>query len=136
MVHSYHPLQDMTATSCWLRDGDRYSLDPRKSRYSHNLSMRAVSVSTRLTAQHVSELLMANRAIRAPYYSNVHDEDVQSTDLYRELGEADTVPALLGLFRVERDPRDDHPDGWFGVARHWRGGTLPGLRPALRTRRV
>lgn len=34
------------------------------------------------------------------------------------------MPALMGLFRVERDPRDDHPDGWVGFARHWRGGTL------------
>ncbi|WP_313693329.1 DUF1801 domain-containing protein [Halorarum halobium] len=37
---------------------------------------------------------------------------------------ADAIPALLGLFRVEQDTRDDHPNGWVGFARHWRGDTL------------
>lgn len=34
------------------------------------------------------------------------------------------IPALLGLFQVEREPRSDRSDGWIGVARHWQGGTL------------
>ena len=69
--------------------------------------------------------MMANRAIRAPYYRADHDEGVQFTDLDRGLQwGADVVPALLGLFRVERNGRDEHPDGWVGFARHWRGGTL------------
>ncbi|WP_129113789.1 DUF1801 domain-containing protein [Halegenticoccus tardaugens] len=84
-----------------------------------------MSVSGPLTAQRVSELVMANRAIRAPYYSKNHDEGVRFTDLDKGLQwGADAIPALLGLFRVEQDTRDDHPDGWVGFARHWRGGTL------------
>lgn len=68
---------------------------------------------------------MANRVIRAPYYDKEHDESVQFTDLERGLQwGADAVPALMGLFRVEHDPRDDHPDGGIGFARHWRGGTV------------
>ena len=68
---------------------------------------------------------MANRAIRAPYYRADHDEGVRFTDPERGLQwGADAVPALLGLFRVERDTRDDHPDSWVGFARHWRGETL------------
>jgi len=84
-----------------------------------------MSDSGPLTAQRVSELVVANRAIRAPYYSKDHDEGVRFTDLDRGLQwGADAVPALLGLFRVEEDPRDDHPDGWVGFARHWRGATV------------
>lgn len=84
-----------------------------------------MSVSTPISAQKVSELVMANRVIRAPYYSKEHDEGVQFTDLDRGLQwGADTVPALMGLFRVVQGPRDDGPDGWIGFARHWRGGTL------------
>jgi hypothetical protein len=30
----------------------------------------------------------------------------------------------MGLFRVEQDTRDDHPEGFVGFARHWRGETL------------
>ena len=77
------------------------------------------------TPERVSELVLANRTIRAPYYEKTHDDDVQFTDLDRGLQwGADVVPALLGLFRVERDPRDDHPEGWVGFARHWRGATM------------
>lgn len=84
-----------------------------------------MSVSGSLTAQRVSELVMANRAIRAPYYNKDHDEGVRFTDPEKGLQwGADAIPALLGLFRVEQDTRDDHPDGWVGFARHWRGGTL------------
>lgn len=84
-----------------------------------------MSVSSPLTAQRVSELVMANRAIRAPYYHADHDEGVRFTDLEKGLQwGADAIPALMGLFRVEQDPRDDHPDGWVGFARHWRGETL------------
>ncbi len=84
-----------------------------------------MSVSDPLTTQRVSELVMANRAIRASYYSKDHDDGVRFTDLERGLQwGVDAVPALLGLFRVEQDPRDDHSDGWVGFARHWRGGTL------------
>lgn len=84
-----------------------------------------MSESGPLTTQRVSELVMANRAIRAPYYQADHDEGVRFTDPDRGLQwGADVIPALLGLFRVEQDPRDDHPDGWVGFARHWRGGTL------------
>ena len=69
--------------------------------------------------------MVANRAIRAPYYRKDHEEGVQFTDLDRGLQwGADVVPALQGLFRAERDPRGDHPDGWVGFARHWRGATL------------
>ncbi|ELZ05462.1 DUF1801 domain-containing protein [Natrialba asiatica] len=84
-----------------------------------------MSVSDSLTTQRVSELVMANRAIRAPNYRADHDEGVRFTDLERGLQwGADAIPALMGLFRVEQDARDDHPDGWVGFARHWRGGTL------------
>lgn len=84
-----------------------------------------MSASSPLTTQRVSELVLANRAIRAPNYRADHDEGVQFTDLEKGLQwGADAVPALLGLFRVEQDTRDDHPDGWVGFARHWRGGTL------------
>ncbi|MFC7202905.1 DUF1801 domain-containing protein [Haloferax namakaokahaiae] len=84
-----------------------------------------MSASGPLTAQHVSELVLANRVIRAPSYRADHDEGFRFTDLERGLQwGADAIPALLGLFRVEKDPRDDHPDGWVGFARHWRGGTL------------
>ena len=84
-----------------------------------------MSASDTVTTQRIAELVMANRVIRAPYYQTDHDEGVRFTDLERGLQwGADAVPALLGLFRVERDPRDDRPDGWVGFARHWRGGTL------------
>ncbi len=42
-------------------------------------------VSGPLTIQRVSELVMANRAIRAPYYHADHDEEVRFTDLDRGL---------------------------------------------------
>lgn len=78
-----------------------------------------------LTVQRVHELVMANRAIRAPNFDSDYDEGVRFTDPDRGLQwGADAIPALLGLFRVERDPRADHPIGWVGFARHWRGGTL------------
>ncbi|GAB7017203.1 DUF1801 domain-containing protein [Halostagnicola bangensis] len=84
-----------------------------------------MSVSGQLTTQRVSELVMANRAIRAPYYSKDHDEGVRFTELEKGLQwGADVIPALTGLFQVEQDPRDNHPDGWIGFARHWRGDTL------------
>lgn len=84
-----------------------------------------MSVSDSLTAQRVSEFVVANRVIRAADYHSDHDEGVRFTDLERGLQwGADAIPALLGLFRVEQDPREDHPDGWIGFARHWRGGTL------------
>lgn len=82
-------------------------------------------VSGSLTAQQVSDLVKANRAIRAPYYHADHDEGVRFTDLERGLQwGADAIPALMGLFRVDRDIRDDHPKGWVGFSRHWRGGTM------------
>lgn len=85
-----------------------------------------MSVPTTISAQQVSDLVMANRVIRAPYYTKEYDEGVQFTDLDRGLQwGADAVPALMDLFRVEHDPRGDHPDGWVGFGRHWRGGTLP-----------
>lgn len=84
-----------------------------------------MNVSGSLTAQQVAELVMANRVIRAPYYRADHDEGVRFTDTDRGLQwGADAIPALLDLFRVEQDPRDDHPDGWVGYARHWRGAVL------------
>ncbi|RBI60401.1 hypothetical protein DMJ13_19005 [halophilic archaeon] len=84
-----------------------------------------MNVSNPLTPQRVSELVMTNRAIRAPYYHADHDEGVRFTDLEKGLQwGADAIPALQGLFRVEQDPRDDYPDGWVGFARHWRGATL------------
>ncbi|WP_247005018.1 DUF1801 domain-containing protein [Halosolutus gelatinilyticus] len=84
-----------------------------------------MSTSGPLTAQQVSELVMANRAIRAPYYQADHDDGVRFTDLEKGLQwGVDVIPAMLGLFRVEQDARDDHPDGWVGFARQWRGGTL------------
>lgn len=73
----------------------------------------------------VADLVSANRVIRAPYYDADHDEGVQFTDVERGLQwGADVVPALLELFRVERDPREDRQRGWVAFARHWRGGTL------------
>ncbi|MFC5969744.1 DUF1801 domain-containing protein [Halomarina salina] len=84
-----------------------------------------MSTSGTLSVQRVEEFVLANRVIRAPDYRKSHDEGVQFTDLDRGLQwGADVVPALQGLFRVERDPRDDRPDGWVGFARHWRGATL------------
>lgn len=84
-----------------------------------------MTISGSLTPQQVSALVMTNRAIRAPYYQATHDEGVRFTDLDRGLQwGADAIPALLGLFRIEQAPRDNHPDSWVGFARHWRGGTL------------
>lgn len=84
-----------------------------------------MSVSGPLTAERVSELVMANRVIRAPHHHAEHDVGVRFTDLERGLQwGADVIPALLGLFLVKQDPRDDHLGGWVGFARHWRGGTL------------
>lgn len=84
-----------------------------------------MSDSGSLSPEQVADLVLENRVIRAPYYDSEHDEGVAFTDLDRGLQwGADAIPALLGLFRVEADPRDDHPDGWVGFARHWRGGTL------------
>lgn len=84
-----------------------------------------MSASDPVTVQRVSELVNTNKAIRAPYYHANHDEGVRFTDLEKGLQwGADAIPALMGLFRVERDARDDHPDGWVGFARHWRGETL------------
>lgn len=80
---------------------------------------------TPVTTGRVSELVMANRAIRAPYFTAEHDEGVRYTDLDRGLQwGADVIPAMIDLFRVEADPRADHPESWVGFARHWRGGTL------------
>jgi len=77
------------------------------------------------TPDRVAALVLANRVIRAPDYRADHDEGVRFTDLERGLQwGADAIPALLGLFLVERAPRSDRPDGWVGFARHWRGGTL------------
>ncbi len=91
----------------------------------YHVWMVIMSASGPLTAQGVSELVMANRTIRAPYYDADHDEGVRFTDPDKgcQWG-ADVVPAMMGLFRVEKDARDDHPDGWVGFARHWRGETL------------
>lgn len=84
-----------------------------------------MSVTGPHTAQQISELVMSNRVIRAPNYQAENDEGVQFTDVDRGLQwGADVIPALLGLFRVEQDPRTDHPDGWVGFARHWRGATM------------
>ena len=78
-----------------------------------------------VTVQRVDEIVLANRAIRAPFYEAHHDEGVRFTDPKKRLQwGADVIPALMCLFRVERDTRGDHPDGWVGFARHWRGGTL------------
>ncbi|WP_390237878.1 hypothetical protein [Haladaptatus sp. GCM10025707] len=68
---------------------------------------------------------MANRAIRAPHYTSTHDDGVQYTDLDRGLQwGADAIPALLGLFAVEPDTREDESSGWVAFARHWRGATM------------
>lgn len=84
-----------------------------------------MNVSGSLSPQEVSELVLANRVIRAPYHRADHDNAVRFTDTDRGLQwGADTIPALQGLFRVDRDPRDDRPDGWVGFARHWRGAVL------------
>lgn len=77
------------------------------------------------TVQRVHELVMSNRAIRAPSYDADHDEGMRFTDPDRGLQwGADVIPAMMDLFRVEKDPRSDRPDGWVGFARHWRGDTL------------
>lgn len=84
-----------------------------------------MNASDPLTAERVSDLVLANRVIRAPYYTKDHDEGVQFTDQDRGLQwGADAIPALLDLFRIKQDSRDDHLDGWVGFARHWRGGTI------------
>lgn len=78
-----------------------------------------------LTVKRVGELVVANRAIRAPNYVADHDERVRFTDPKKGLQwGADVIPALMDVFRVEKDPRDDHPNGWMAFARHWRGDTL------------
>lgn len=69
---------------------------------------------------------MANRAIRSPTYR---------ADQKGVAWGADIVPALTGLFLVERDPRADRPNGWVGFAalpegyepeyaKNWRGDAL------------
>jgi len=68
-----------------------------------------------LTVERVVDLVLANRVIRSPVYH---------ADRTGIQWGADVVPALLGLFRVEADPRDDHPDGWVGFARGSRGETF------------
>lgn len=84
-----------------------------------------MSIPDPLTVQQVADLVMTNRAIRAPYYKKDHDEKVRFTtpDKGIQWG-SDAIPALLGLFQVEQDSRDANPDGWVGFARHWRGDTL------------
>jgi hypothetical protein len=78
-----------------------------------------------VTIQQVADLVTSNQVIRAPYYQKDHDEAVQFTDPDKGLQwGADVIPALLGLFRVEHNSKDDNPDSWVGFARHWRGGTL------------
>lgn len=75
-----------------------------------------MSASDSLTPQRVSELVLANRAIRAPYYVSDHDEGVRFTNLDRGLQwGVDAIPSLMGLFRVEQETRDDHPNGWVGL---------------------
>ncbi|WP_276247529.1 MULTISPECIES: DUF1801 domain-containing protein [unclassified Haladaptatus] len=77
------------------------------------------------TPELISALVMANRAIRAPHYTSTHDDGVQYTDLDRGLQwGADAIPALLGLFAVEPDTREDESSGWVAFARHWRGATM------------
>ena len=77
----------------------------------------------KLTAARVRELVMANRAIRSPAYR---------ADRKGIAWGADVVPALMDLFRVEKDPRTDRPRGWLGFAvlptgyepefaKNWRG---------------
>jgi len=84
-----------------------------------------MTASGPLTAQRVSDLVLANRVIRAPDYDEAHDEGVAFTEPEKGLQwGADAIPALLGLFRVAQAPRDDRPEGFVGFARHWRGGTL------------
>lgn len=81
--------------------------------------------SAPLSAQRVADLVMANQAIRAPYFETELEEGVQFTDVEKGLQwGADVIPALLGCFRVEHNPREDNPDRWVAFARHWRGGTI------------
>lgn len=61
---------------------------------------------SQVTTERISDLVMANRAIRAPYYDS--DQGLQWG--------GDIIPALMGLFRIEKDTRDDHGDGWVGFA--------------------
>ena len=85
-----------------------------------------MSARDSLPAQRVHDLVMANRAIRAPE----HRADQKGIGWG-----ADVIPALLDLFRVEKDLRDDRPDRWVGFAafpegyrpryaRDWRGEAL------------
>lgn len=84
-----------------------------------------MSASDPLTVQQVEKIVMANRAIRAPDYHADHDAGVRFTDLERGLQwGVDVIPALVGLFRIDRDTQDDQLNGWVGFARHWRGGTV------------
>lgn len=81
---------------------------------------------TPITPQRVRDLVVSNRAIRSPGY----DADPELVKRQRQAGlkgvqwGADLIPALMGLFLVEKDPRDERPHGWVGFARHWRGETL------------
>jgi hypothetical protein len=85
-----------------------------------------MSTSSTVTVERIRDLVMSNRAIRAPHY-HADQAGIQWG--------ADIIPALMGLFRIEEDPREDHPDGWVGFAalpdgyepeyaRDWRGEVL------------
>lgn len=75
--------------------------------------------------QEVHDLVVANRAIRAPEYRSDHDDGVRYTDPKKGLvWGTDVIPALMGLFHVERNVASGRPDGWSGFARHWRGHAM------------
>jgi hypothetical protein len=81
---------------------------------------------SQLTVQQVYKLVTANRAIRSPDYHADRDLVRRQRDagLKGLQWGADIIPALMGLFRVERAVQDDSPNTWVGFARHWRGETL------------
>ncbi len=81
-----------------------------------------MGASAPLTPDRIHELVLENHVIRAPYYESDYNEDVSFTDPERGLQwGADVIPALLGVYRVERDPRTEDPARWICFARHWRG---------------
>ena len=69
--------------------------------------MMGAMTAFELTTKRVRELVMANRAIRSPAYR---------ADRKGIAWGADVISALMDLWRVEKDPRPDHPDGWVGFA--------------------
>jgi len=72
-----------------------------------------MSSMDQLTPDGVKELVLADQVIRSAVY--------KADQAGRRWGD-DLIPALMDLFRVERDTRENHhSNSWAGFARHWQG---------------